>query len=125
MALKELRHDIECLAGFGQVDVVEEGVTESVPHVQVGRHGSMAPVLPAVLVAVVNGLIAKGLLERPPADGRSHELYLTREGGELHRKLVKVSLEHEKYFFGDVPDDLREVLMQAFRSLRANAEQRG
>jgi DNA-binding MarR family transcriptional regulator len=77
------------------------------------------------MVPVVNGLMAKGLLERTPADGRSHELYLTREGGELHRKLVKVSLEHEKYFFGDVPDDLRQVLMQAFRSLRARAEQRG
>ena len=77
------------------------------------------------MVPIVNGLMAKGLLERTPADGRSHSLYLTGKSGELHRQIAKITLEHEEYFFGDVPDDTRQILMQAFRSLRAKAEQRG
>jgi DNA-binding MarR family transcriptional regulator len=74
------------------------------------------------LVPIANGLMSKGLLERTAADGRSHSLYLTKEGGEIHRKITKVAREHEDYFFGDIPDDLRRVLMQAFRSLRAKGE---
>jgi DNA-binding MarR family transcriptional regulator len=73
------------------------------------------------LVPIVGGLMLKGLLERTAADGRSHSLYLTEEGRELHRKITKVAREHEEYFFGDIPDDLRRILMQAFRSLRAKA----
>jgi DNA-binding MarR family transcriptional regulator len=74
------------------------------------------------MVPVVTELMAKGLLERAPADGRSHSLYLTEEGAVLLRKINKVALTHEEFFFGDVPDNLREILMQAFRALRAKAE---
>jgi DNA-binding MarR family transcriptional regulator len=74
------------------------------------------------MVPVVTGLMAKGLLERTPADGRSNSLYLTKEGGELHRRITKVALEHEQFFFGDVTDPARQVLMQAFRTLRAKGE---
>ncbi len=74
------------------------------------------------MVPVVTELMAKGLLERAPADGRSHSLYLTEEGAVLLRKINKVALTHEEFFFGDVPDHLREILMQAFRALRAKAE---
>ncbi len=74
------------------------------------------------MVPVVTELMAKGLLERAPADGRSHSLYLTEEGAVLLRKINKVALTHEEFFFGDVPDHLRQILMQAFRALRAKAE---
>ena len=77
------------------------------------------------MVPIVNGLMAKDLLERTPADGRSHALYLTKEGGELHRKIAKVATEHDAYFFGDVPDDMRQILMKAFLLLRTKAEQWG
>ena len=77
------------------------------------------------MVPVVNGLMLKGLLQRKPADGRSHSLYLTDEGAELLRKINKVAQEHEEFFFGDIPDEMRRILMQAFRALRAKAEQWG
>lgn len=74
------------------------------------------------MVPIANGLITRGLIERTAADGRSHSLYLTKAGGELHRKIAKASLEHEERFFGDTPEDTRRILMEAFRSLRAKSE---
>jgi DNA-binding MarR family transcriptional regulator len=74
------------------------------------------------MVPVVNGLMAKHLLERTAADGRSHSLYLTDAGADLLRKINKVASEHEEFFFGDVPAQMRQVLMEAFRVLRAKAE---
>lgn len=75
------------------------------------------------MVPIANGLMARGLIERTAADGRSHSLYLTKAGSELHRKIAKVTIEHEERFFGDTPDDTRQILMQAFRTLRAKSEQ--
>ena len=77
------------------------------------------------MVPIINGLMVKGLLERAPADGRSHSLYLTEAGGELHRRIVRMHLEHEKYFFGDLPEETRRMLMESFRSLRAKGDLRG
>jgi len=70
------------------------------------------------MVPVVTGLMSKKLLQRTPADGRSHSLNLTDEGGELHRRITKVALDHEQFFFGDVPEEARKVLLEAFRVLR-------
>jgi DNA-binding MarR family transcriptional regulator len=78
----------------------------------------------ANLVPIVNDLMANGFIERTPADGRSHALYVTKQGGELHRRINKIVMEHEEYFFGDVPDDTRRVLMQVFRALRRKGEAR-
>jgi DNA-binding MarR family transcriptional regulator len=77
------------------------------------------------MVPIINSLVVKGLLERAPADGRSHALYLTEAGGELHRRIARVHLEHEKYFFGDLPEETRRILMESFRLLRAKGELRG
>ena len=77
------------------------------------------------MVPVINSLVVKGLLERAPADGRSHALHLTDTGGELHRRIARATLEHEKYFFGDLPEETRRILMESFRLLRAKGELRG
>jgi DNA-binding MarR family transcriptional regulator len=76
------------------------------------------------MVPIVNGLMSNGLLERTPADGRSHSLYLTERGIQFHRKIVKVGLEHERLFFGDVAEETRQTLMKVFRAVRRKAEQR-
>ena len=76
------------------------------------------------MVPIVTRLMSSGLLERTPADGRSHSLYLTAKGVERHRRIAKLTLEFEQYFFADFPEKTRQILMQAFRSLRAKAEQR-
>lgn len=74
------------------------------------------------MVPIVNGLMTKELLDRTAADGRSHSLYLTKEGGKIHDKIAKIAMKHEEFFFGDVPDDTRQILMEVFRSIRAKAE---
>jgi DNA-binding MarR family transcriptional regulator len=76
------------------------------------------------MVPIINSLVVKSLLERAPADGRSNALYLTEAGGELHRRIVRVHLEHEKYFFGDLPEETRRILMESFHALRAKGELR-
>lgn len=77
----------------------------------------------ANLAPIINGLMAKGLIERTAADGRSHSLYLTSQGAEIQRRIVKLGQEHEQFFFGDLPDDTRQILMQVFRMLRSKGEQ--
>jgi DNA-binding MarR family transcriptional regulator len=76
------------------------------------------------MVPIVNGLMTKELLDRTPADGRSHSLYLTKAGAKLHDKIAKISVEHEAFLFGDIPEETQQQLLQMFRSLRAKAEQR-
>jgi len=73
------------------------------------------------MVPIVNGLMTKELLERFAVDGRSHSLHLTRQAHALHRKITKISLEHEARFFGDVPEQTKQVLLQTLRALRAKA----
>jgi DNA-binding MarR family transcriptional regulator len=75
------------------------------------------------MVPVAHGLIAKRLLERTAADGRSHSLFLTQSGDALLRKINEAASTHEEFFFGDIPDDVRRILLQAFQLLRARAEQ--
>jgi DNA-binding MarR family transcriptional regulator len=75
------------------------------------------------MVPIANGLMTRDLIERTAADGRSHSLYLTKAGSELHRKIAKVSVDHEQRFFGDTPAATRQLLMQTFRALRAKAEE--
>jgi DNA-binding MarR family transcriptional regulator len=77
------------------------------------------------MVPVVSGLMHKGLLQRTAADGRSHSLYLTADAAEVLRKINKVAQQHEQHFFGDLSEDLKQILMKAFRTLRAKAEQLG
>lgn len=78
----------------------------------------------ANLVPIVNDLMRNGYLERTPADGRSHSLYVTKEGIELHRKINRIVADHERFFFGDLPDDARQMLMGVFRSLRSKGDAR-
>jgi DNA-binding MarR family transcriptional regulator len=70
------------------------------------------------LVPVVSGLMARGLLKRAPADGRSHSLYSTARGEECHRRLTDISNQHEQYFFGELSERARRELMQIFKGLR-------
>ncbi|HEX4377450.1 MAG TPA: MarR family transcriptional regulator [Steroidobacteraceae bacterium] len=74
------------------------------------------------MVPIVSGLIARGLLERTAADGRSHALQLSPKGVERHRRLTEISLQHEQYFFGDLTKRQRQELMQALQTLRRKGE---
>ena len=73
------------------------------------------------MVPAVNGLVEAGLIRRLPADGRTNALHLTDQGADLHDKIARVALDHERRFFGDLDDQTRATLMQALRAIRAKA----
>ncbi|MFC9998805.1 MarR family winged helix-turn-helix transcriptional regulator [Nocardia sp. NPDC127526] len=54
-------------------------------------------VVPSRVVALIDPLDRKGLIERrrSPADRRNHELHLTPEAGQLLARLAAVALAHE------------------------------
>lgn len=74
------------------------------------------------MVPIVAGLEARGLLLRPPADGRSNALHLTEAGQTLLGKVEKASAGIEERFYGDVPAALRAELIELCRKVRAKAE---
>jgi DNA-binding MarR family transcriptional regulator len=117
---------VESLAGLGSS--VTEAIVIRFVHANPGCTqadiGRAIGVKRTNMVPIVNGLMLKRLLERTAADGRSHSLYLTVDGRELHRKIVKVGRANEEYFFGDVSEDTRQDLMNLFQSLRAKGEAR-
>ncbi len=74
------------------------------------------------MVPIVSGLVTRGLLDRSAADGRSHALHLSTKGVERHRRLTEISIQHEKYFFGDLTQRQRQELMQVFQTLRRRGD---
>lgn len=74
------------------------------------------------MVPIVAGLEARGLLLRPPADGRSNALHLTDTGKALLGKVEKAGAEIEARFYGDVPEKLRAQLIDLCRQVRAKGE---
>jgi DNA-binding MarR family transcriptional regulator len=74
------------------------------------------------MVPIIGGLVDAGTISRKPADGRTHALHLTRQGEALHDKLAKLTLEHERHFFGDVDEDTRAILLRTLREVRAKAQ---
>ncbi|MFT3931747.1 MAG: MarR family winged helix-turn-helix transcriptional regulator [Spongiibacteraceae bacterium] len=110
--------------GLAQTEVIIIRFVKANPGCTQADIGRAIGVKRTNMVPIVNGLMAKGVLDRSAVDGRSHALYLTSKGVKLHNKIAKISAEHEAFFFGDVPGEVREILMQVFRSLRAKAEQR-
>lgn len=74
------------------------------------------------MVPIVAGLEARGLLLRPPADGRSNALHLTDAGTALLGKVEKAGAEIEARFYGDVPGELRALLIDLCRQVRAKGE---
>lgn len=73
------------------------------------------------LVPVVAGLVTAGLIDRSPADGRTHALRLTDAGDALNRQLAAAVIEVEQRFFGDIDEAERNRLIQLFQRIRAKA----
>jgi DNA-binding MarR family transcriptional regulator len=64
----------------------------------------------ANMVPLVNGLMARGLLEREPADGRSHALHLTKAGAQAARQAQRQMQAHDTQFFGGLSEAERRKL---------------
>lgn len=73
------------------------------------------------MVPFVSRLADDGLIERQASDGRTHALFLTREGRRLHNRLAAVAAELDERLFGSFDAATRETLVEAFRRIRALA----
>jgi len=54
----------------------------------------------ANMAPLVNGLMARGLLQREAADGRSHALHLTKAGAQCARQGLRQMQAHDEQFLG-------------------------
>jgi DNA-binding MarR family transcriptional regulator len=75
--------------------------------------GEALRIPPSRMVALVDGLEQRGLLERRPnpSDRRVRTLHLTRDGRRLLGKLMEVSLEHERQLCAGLQPAEREQLI--------------
>lgn len=74
------------------------------------------------MVPVVSGLVERGLVDRAPADGRTHALTLTAAGSALHEQLAALAQANEEHFFGSFDENTKAVLKSAMATIRARDE---
>jgi len=90
------------------------GVTQSDLGRALGiRRANMTPLIAA--------LMARGLVEREPVDGRSQALRLSRAGRRTCRAAHQIVKDHEARLFGSLPEAARERLIAQLRALWCGA----
>jgi DNA-binding MarR family transcriptional regulator len=75
--------------------------------------GERMRILPSRMVAFIDALQARGLLERRPnpEDRRSHALHLTEDGRSLLGRAFALAVGHERDLCADLSNDEREQLL--------------
>ena len=101
--------DVQITPGqFGVITIINSnpGLTQSALARAVGIERS-------TMVAVVDALEDRGLVERRPSpnDRRSYALVLSEKGKELHRDLEPLIKEHEQRISGDLTDEEKDQLI--------------
>jgi DNA-binding MarR family transcriptional regulator len=76
----------------------------------------------ANMVPLIAGLIAKDLIKKSPADGRSHALSLTEQGVARRDAADAIMLEHERRFEAFLAPELAESLRAGLARLTAAAD---
>ena len=76
--------------------------------------GERMGVKPSRMVAFVDALEQRGLLERRqnPQDRRARELFLTEQGRDVLQRAFAIAVSHEQLLSGDLSEDEREQLME-------------
>jgi len=92
-----------------------EGVTQQAIAEQMG-------VAPSRMVAFVDALEERGLLERRqnPDDRRARALFLTQSGRELLDQAFATAVEHERRLTSDLTPDEREQLLELLSRVGAH-----
>ncbi|NUW34192.1 winged helix-turn-helix transcriptional regulator [Nonomuraea sp. SMC257] len=78
-------------------------------------------VVPSRVVALVDGLERKGLVERrrSPRDRRNHELHLTEEGGRVMAEMRTVGAAHEDDICAALDEEQRNQLAALLEAIAA------
>jgi DNA-binding MarR family transcriptional regulator len=89
------------------------GTTQSTVGRALGiKRANMAPVTAM--------LIARGFIDRAPADGRSHRLQLSKKGKAMARKIARRIAQHEARFLEALPLKARAGLVEKLRGIWAS-----
>lgn len=78
------------------------------PGITQGEAGQILGIQRANMVPLTTKLMAKGLIERKRADGRSHSLHITSLGKAMGKKCEDAMLKHEECFIGHWPASKRK-----------------
>ena len=104
---------------FGTLEIVQRnpGLTQTAVASAMGNDRS-------AMVAIIDKLESRGLLERRPApnDRRSNALYLTAEGEAFQQRVRDRAMEHNRHFFKMLSPEQHQSL---FEMLRLIAESDG
>jgi DNA-binding MarR family transcriptional regulator len=73
----------------------------------------------STVVAVIDKLEARGLVERTPADRRSYALQLSGQGAALLKQARALVADHERRIAGDLDADEQQHLIDLLSRLRA------
>jgi DNA-binding MarR family transcriptional regulator len=79
----------------------------------------------ANMVPLVAGLMARDLIAREAADGRSHALTVTEAGRKRAREAQRMMQEHEDCFFGDLAAGDTRIWLSRLRRIWAEIENGG
>jgi len=92
-------------AGILRIVQATEGISQQ-------ALGSELGVAPSRLVALIDDLEERGLVERrdQPSDRRSYALYLTSKGKDVLKRIAQVGREHQQALCAALTDEEREQL---------------
>jgi DNA-binding MarR family transcriptional regulator len=88
-----------------------------VPGITQSDLGRSLGILRANMTPLIAALMARGLVEREPVDGRSQALRLSAEGRSACRAAHKVVKDHEERLFGSLTALARQRLIAQLRAL--------
>jgi DNA-binding MarR family transcriptional regulator len=87
------------------------------PGITQGEAGQILGIQRANMVPLTAQLMAKGLIERERADGRSHSLHITSRGKALAEKCENAMLQHEEHFIGHWPVTKRRNVISQLQKI--------
>jgi DNA-binding MarR family transcriptional regulator len=92
-----------------------------VPGITQSELGRALGILRANMTPLIAALMARGLVEREPVDGRSQALRLSTAGRSTCRAAHKVVKDHEERLFGSLTGPARARLIARLRALWCGA----
>jgi DNA-binding MarR family transcriptional regulator len=120
------RLSVAVMADFGQAlaplglkaaDASILFMIEANPAITQSDVGKALGILRANMAPLIANLLSRGLIEREPADGRSHALRLSSTGEDLCLRAKRAATAHEDRFFRTLSKGARTRMISQLRAL--------
>ena len=92
-------------------------LVEASPGVTQSEAGRLLDIQRANMVPVVARLVARGLIQRKPVDGRSQGLWVTRGGQSLMQKVQRIVATDEAALMRRVPEEMQPMVLPILMAL--------